>query len=242
MYTILNESHMFHKHGSTFLTHNSQLTVKIPQRGLTRPFGPVELTFSNFLGKSPGAGGPATQPSWRGSPGVRARGPEPHTLPLRPQRPGAVAGHRKSKRGRKGEKGKGKGGRGRGRRRGGRERARARARAPPGKARPEAPRPPRPARSRLPALTFQVTTGGGREPLLGFAAHQLQADLQHFRVPAAWGPAPPGSLRRALRSGAPRWPRAPSRAPAAPPRRLAAALRASPWPRPRLRLRSGRAC
>lgn len=28
-------------------------------------------------------------------------------------------------------------------------------------------------------LTFQVAAGGRGEPLLGFAAHQLQADLQH---------------------------------------------------------------
>ena len=29
-YTGLNENHMFHKHRSTFLTHNSQLAVEIP--------------------------------------------------------------------------------------------------------------------------------------------------------------------------------------------------------------------
>lgn len=34
------------------MTHNSQLVVETPQRGLTRTLRPVALAFSNFLGRS----------------------------------------------------------------------------------------------------------------------------------------------------------------------------------------------
>lgn len=116
------------------------------------------------------------------------------------------------------KKGEGKGGR----KRKGEEGARRRER--PRKAKPAAPRPPRPTPGTGPALTFQVTARGRREPLLGFTAHQLQADLQHFRVPDPRGPAPPDLLRRALGSPRP----AGSARPPGPPRPRHAA---SPPPR-----------
>lgn len=192
------------------------------------------VRFLKLLGRAPQLGAPRLrQPTWA-LPGFGARGPEPRTLPAR----GSAQGGRERKkknhpeREKEGASEEGKGGRGR-------ERARAGGR---GLGRPGAGHAAaKPQARRRPPLTFQVTAGGRREPLLGFAAHQLQADFQHFRVPAASGPAPSAGSAARLRPGSRGWPRAPSRAPAAPPCRRPAAPRARPWPRPRLALGSGRA-
>lgn len=53
-----------------------------------------------------------------------------------------------------------------------------------------------------PGFTFQIAAGGRREPLLGFAAHQLQADLQHG--PAATAKAPPPRAPSPARPRSPR--------------------------------------
>lgn len=119
-------------------------------------------------------------------------------------------------------------------------RGRAGGRARPRKAQPVTARPPRPTPGAAAALTFQVAAGGRRQPLLRFAAHQLQADLQHFRVPAAWGTAPPLLRRAAQARLAPQAPRAlpGPRGPAMrPPRRPARPPRAAAASPPRLRTR-----
>lgn len=191
---------MFHKHKSTFLTHNSQLTVEILQRGLRRPLRPVEFTFSNFLGESPAAGAPRQPPyPTRALPGLELGAQSPAPYLLCQQRPGAVERKKEKEKNRERER-KGKGRSGREKREWeGEEGARAGG--------PGLGRPGRGSRGRLaplpgpgPALTFQVAAGGRREPLLRFAAHQLQANLQHFRVPAASGLAPLSSTAR-LRPG-----------------------------------------
>lgn len=109
------------------------------------------------------------------------------------------------------------------------ERAGGRGRAGPAGER-GAPSTPSRRRPRLP--TFQVTAGGRREPLLGFAAHQLQADLQHGRAPAASGSTPPLAQRLA-QARLPRTPRGPGGPASPPPRRPARppmAAAASPTP------------
>lgn len=116
------------------------------------------------------------------------QGPEPGPFPLGRRRAGA-ARERNRKGGTERErKGKGREGRGRGKGRDGEGERRERRRERPGKARrrPAAPRPPPPR----PGLTFQVAAGGRGEPLLGLAAHQLQADLQHLRVRSREGRRP----------------------------------------------------
>lgn len=160
------------------MTHNFQLTVEIPPCGPSRP---SEFAFSNFFGSKPAVGAPRHSHPDAGSPGAgSARGPEPRTpFPTRPApRRGCLekAAEKGSWRGK--ERGEGEG------ERGGEGRGRA-----GGKAQEARRRPPRPL-GPWAGLTFQVAAGGRGEPLLGLAAHQLQADLQHFRVPAPRGPAP----------------------------------------------------
>lgn len=150
-----------------------------------------------------------------------------------------VAGKTEEEPEREGEKGKGKGGPGRaGRER--RERARAGA-AREGPARHPAAALIRsaPAGAYLPGNSWRTR----RAPSWTCSPPTSSKSPTFSRAGGLGaGTPPPRSLHRALRPGTPRWPRAPSRAPAAPPRRLAAAPRARPWPRLRLRLRSGRAC
>lgn len=195
---------------------------------------PVGFAFSNFW-VEPRSWAPPDSANRRGLSRGSERGgrsPAPSQRAAAPR-----AGERKKKTTQKEKKKEGASEEGKGGR--GRERARAGGR---GLGRPGAGHAAaKPQARRRPPLTFQVTAGGRREPLLGFAAHQLQADFQHFRVPAASGPAPSAGSAARLRPGSRGWPRAPSRAPAAPPCRRPAAPRARPWPRPRLALGSGRA-
>lgn len=181
-----------------------------------------------FSGRPRRREGPATRPSRCGllrHPGVSARGGgvgwrgpgAPHP-PRRRRRPGAGEGSGERERAK--EEGRGERGRGRAPR----ERARAAGRGLGRQAGQAADT--RPSSARSPELTFQVAAGGGREPLLGFAAHQLQADLQHLGAPEASGSPRPG-LPSAAGSG----PARPARRPG-PPRPGHAACPAAPRPRP----------